>query len=140
MATKYFTEGRVRMLRLHAGFLRCHDIVKEFVEITLSEALGIPRTDFQTLTWPRWCHENIAFIRRYHFWRNQAKEEDEGEEIPVFDEVDITFCSYLMRAIAPNCPGEVLYIRSFNYNTEPTDRQTGGSLETSDTSSISKEM
>ena len=65
MAARYYTDGRVRMLRLQAGFLRCHDIVKEFVEIKLSELLGVPREDFPT-TWRRWCHDNIAFIRRYH--------------------------------------------------------------------------
>ena len=107
MAARYYTDGRVLMLRLQAGFLRCNDIVKEFVEIKLSEALGLPRTDFPTTTWRRWCHDNIAFIRRYRFWRNQAKEEDEGEEIPIFDEVDITFFSYLMREIAEDCPGSV---------------------------------
>ena len=106
MAAKYFTDERVRMLRLQAGFVRCHDIVKEFVEIKLSAKLGLPRADFQA-TWRRWCHDNIAFIRRYRFWRNQAKEEDEGEEIPIFDEVDITFFSYLMREIADDCPGFV---------------------------------
>ena len=106
MATNYFTDGRVRMLRLQAGFLRCHDIVKEFVKIKISEQLGLPCCDFPTTTWRRWCHENIAFIRRYRFWRNQAKEEDEGEEIPIFDKVDITFFSYLMRVIVQDCPGE----------------------------------
>ena len=106
MASRYFTDGRLRVLRLQAGFVRCNDIVKEFVEIKLSERLGMPRSDFPT-TWRRWCHDNIAFIKRYRFWRNQAKEEDEGEEIPIFDEVDITFFSYLMREIAEDCPGSV---------------------------------
>ena len=64
MATRYFTDGRVRVLRLQAGFLRCNDIVKEFVEIKLSEQLGLPRADFLA-TWRRWCHANIVFIRRY---------------------------------------------------------------------------
>ena len=105
MAARYFTDGRVRTLRLEAGFLCCNGIIKEFVEIKLSDRLGVPRTNFQTTTWRRWCHDNIAFIRGYQFWRNQAKEEDEGEEIPVFDEVDITFFSYLMREIAEDCPG-----------------------------------
>ena len=107
MASRYFTDGRLRKLRLQAGFLRCNDIVKEFVEIKLSELLGLPRTDFPTTTWRRWCHDNIAFIRRYRFWRNLAKEEDEGEDIPIFDEVDITFFSHLMPEIAADCPGSV---------------------------------
>ena len=107
MASNYWTENRMRVTRLQAAFVRCNDIVKEFVEIKLSEQLGLPRTDFP-VTWKRWCHDNIAFIRRYRFWRNQAKVEDEGEEIPVFEEVDVTFFSYLMREITRDCPGELL--------------------------------
>ena len=80
----------------------------------MSAKLGLPRADFQA-TWRRWCHDNIAFIRRYRFWRNQAKEEDEGEEIPIFDEVDITFFSYLMREIADDCPG---FVRWRNFEQE----------------------
>ena len=106
MASRYFTDGRLRVLRLQAALYHCNDIVKEFVEIKLSELLGLPRVDFPT-TWRRWCHNNIAFIRRYRFWRNQAKEEDAGELIPIFDEVDITFFSHLMREIAADCPGSI---------------------------------
>ena len=107
MASNYWTEDRVFMVRFQASFLRCNDIVKEYLQIKICQELGVPRDDdFATTTWRRWCHENIVFIRRYRFWRNQAKEEDEGEEIPVFDGVDITFFSYLMREIIQDCPGE----------------------------------
>ena len=104
MASSYYSESRILMIRLQAGFLRCNDIVKEFVEIKLSETLTLPRADFST-TWRRWCHENIAFISKYQFWKKLAKEEDDGEEIPVFEEGDITFFSYLMKKIVRNCPG-----------------------------------
>ena len=103
-STNYWTENRIRMIRLHAAFLRCHDIVKEFVEIKLSETLGFPRADFPS-TWKRWCHDNIAFVKKYSFWKRQSKEEDEGEEIPVFEKGDITFFAYIMKKIVPDCPG-----------------------------------
>ena len=104
MASNYWTDGRIRMARLQAGYLRCNDIVKEFVEIKISEKLGSPRSDFRS-TWRRWCHENIDLIKKYRFWKSQAKEVDGGEEIPTFDDVDITFIAHLMKEIAPNCPG-----------------------------------
>ena len=104
MASNYWTDGRVRMARLQAGYLRCNDIVKEFVEIKISEKLGFPRVNFRS-TWRQWCHENMAFIKKYRFWKSQAKEEDAGEEIPTFDDVDITFMAHLMKEIEPECPG-----------------------------------
>ena len=104
MASNYWTDGRIRMARLQAGYLRCNDIVKEFVEIKISEKLGSPRSDFPA-TWRQWCHDNIAYIKKYRFWKNQAKEEDGGEEIPTFDDVDITFFAHLMKEIEPDCPG-----------------------------------
>ena len=126
MASRYLTDGRVRMKRVEAGFLRCNDIVKEFVEIKISERLGLPRADFQTTTWRQWCHDNIAFIRGYQLWRNQAKEEDAGEEIPIFDEVDITFFSYLMREIAPDCPG---FVESLNHLSDSVYDMLQDSIE-----------
>ena len=104
MASNYWTEGRKLMVRLQAGYIRCNDIAKEFLEVQICDHLGSPRADFDA-TWRRWCHANIAHIRRYRFWNNQAKEEDEGEEIPVFTEIDVTFISYLLRAIDPDHRG-----------------------------------
>ena len=34
MASNYWTDGRVRMARLQAGFVRCNDIIKDFVQGT----------------------------------------------------------------------------------------------------------
>ena len=65
------------------------------------------RTDERVAQYSMRLFLNHLAHRRYRFWRNQAKEEDEGEEIPIFDEVDITFFSYLMREIADDCPGSV---------------------------------
>ena len=120
-STNYWTENRIRAIRLHAGFLRCHDIVKEFVEIKLSEALGFPRADFPS-TWKRWCHDNIAYVKRFPFWKRQSKEEDEGEEIPVFEKGDITFFAFIMKKIVPDCPG-LDRIRKFR-NTLAHDPRT----------------
>ena len=80
MASNYWTESRIRITRVQAGFVRCNDIVKEYVEIKLSEKYSVSRDEF-LMTWRRWCHENIDHIKRYRFWRNQAKEEDEGREM-----------------------------------------------------------
>ena len=104
MASSYYTDGRVRMMRLQAGFVRCNDIVKDFVRVKLSETLGFALPDFPD-AWRQWCHDNHDHIRRYRFWRNQSKEMDGDKEIPIFDDVDITFFNHLMTVIAPDCPG-----------------------------------
>ena len=80
MASNYWTDDRIRVTRVQAAFVRCNDIVKEFVEIKLSQKLGRARADFPS-TWKQWCHDNITFIRRYIFWREQAKEVDDGKVV-----------------------------------------------------------
>ena len=106
MASSYYNDGRVRMLRLQAGFVRCNDIVKDFVRVKLSETLGFAVPDFPD-AWRQWCLDNHDHIRRYRFWRNQSKvkETDGDKEIPIFNDADITFFSHLMTVIAPDCPG-----------------------------------
>ena len=100
MASSYWTPGRVSMVRLQAGYLRCPDIVKEFLEIKICEQLDAPRDDDFTTTWRQWCKENIAHIKKYRFWSTQAKEEvDDGLQIPTFKDADITFVGHLMNII-----------------------------------------
>ena len=40
MASNYWTEGRILMVRMQAGYIRCNDIAKEFLQIQICEQLG----------------------------------------------------------------------------------------------------
>ena len=93
------------MARFQAGFLCCNDIAKEFLRIKICQELSVsPDLDFATTTWRQWCHDKITQIKRYRFWNKQTKEEDDGEEIPTFENIDVTFVGHLLQNIEPDCP------------------------------------
>ena len=80
MASNYYTEGRIRMMRLQAGLVCCNDIVKDFVQIKISEQLGVTHSDFKT-TWRRWCHQNYEHITKYRHWRDRSTVSQDKKDI-----------------------------------------------------------
>ena len=102
MSSKYWTPGRLRLCRLQAAFVRLNDMVRDLVDIKLSSKLGLTSPSLADV-WPRWCYDNHNFIRKYRFWNQQPKTTYIDEDIPILDDVDVTFFVYLMRNIDPNC-------------------------------------
>ena len=102
MASNYWTLGRIRLARLQAAFVRMNDIVRDLVDVKLSVKLGYAEPSIETL-WNQWCYDHHDVVSKYRFWRKQPKETHIDKEIPILQDVDVTFFVYLMREIDPTC-------------------------------------
>ena len=100
MASNYWSPGRQRLCRLQAAFVRMNDIVRDLVDIRISEMLG---WEYPSLSdhWHQWCYDNNDYVKKYRFWKQQQTEKYQDKDIPILDTVDVTFFVYLMKEIDP---------------------------------------
>ena len=102
MSSNYWTDGRQQLCRLQAAFVRMNDIVRDLVDLRFSI-----KHDYMYPSladhWQQWSYDNHAYIKRFRFWKKQPKEPYKDREIPILDSADVTFFTYLMAEIDPDC-------------------------------------
>ncbi|MEE3023187.1 MAG: hypothetical protein VX367_11405, partial [SAR324 cluster bacterium] len=102
MSANYWTDNRQRLCRLQAAFIRMNDIVRDLADICFSTKHGHAYPSLAD-HWQQWSYDNHAYIKKYRFWKKQAKEKYLDQEIPILDSADVTFLVYLMAEIDPDC-------------------------------------
>ena len=108
MSSNYWTDGRQQLCRLQAAFVRMNDIVRDLVDLRFSI-----KHDYMYPSladhWQQWSYDNYGYIKRFRFWKKQAKEPYKDREIPKLDSADVTFFAYLMAEIDPDCPSMKMF-------------------------------
>ena len=120
MASEYWSPGRQRVCRLQAAFVRMNDIVRDLVDIRISEKQGWESPSLSD-HWQQWCYDNYDHVKRYHFWKDLAKEKYNDKEIPFFEKVDVSFFAHLMKKIDPECVGMSKFRECRNFIAHMTD-------------------
>ena len=90
-----YSEGHQRALRWNAAIAMSSLMAQDFVQFLLEEKYKEPWMEGKL--WITWYQENQAHMRKYKFFKNQAKAQHEGQDIIIFTEMDTTCINYVLK-------------------------------------------